>query len=184
MSGHEREGLSRVLVLSLLYTQTQFKPHRIRHFVSFSPDDCSSSNSRSFASDELIEATEFEPNPEEPRLLHSTLKPERYPSTITEARLDIRWFETNDFTFHYVETQKDGETWECRWDRHPNQHNARTHFHKPPEASAVEDLDVPSLHPLEVYSIVLTAIEGRIEALWKTSTEEQSSPRETVGSIP
>lgn len=129
---------------------------------------------RHLASDELIEATEFEPNPEEPRLLHAALKPSRYPSTITGARLDVRWFETNDFTFHYVETHTNGETWECRWDRHPNQHNARTHFHRPPEASAVEDLEVPSLHPLEVYSIVLTAIESRMEATWNEPTAGDS----------
>jgi len=67
---------------------------------------------------------------------------------------------------HYVEDHDD-ETWECRWDRHPNPHNARLHFHEPPRAESVTDLSLCSLHPLEVYPTVLAAIEQRIETLWQ-----------------
>jgi hypothetical protein len=82
------------------------------------------------------------------------------------ARLDVRWFTTGDFSLHYVEEHESGEHWECRWDRHPNPHNSRVHFHEPPSGTEISDLELASLHPLEVYSTVLTAIEQRIETLW------------------
>jgi hypothetical protein len=40
------------------------------------------------------------------------------------------------------------------------------HFHEPPSGTEISDLELASLHPLEVYSTVLTAIEQRIETLW------------------
>ncbi|MEY7849101.1 hypothetical protein AB7C87_07855 [Natrarchaeobius sp. A-rgal3] len=121
---------------------------------------------RHFASDSLVAETAFDPDPYEPRLLTGYLNTEQYPDSVTAARLDIRWFTTGDFSVHYVEEQEDEELWECRWDRHPNTHNTRLHFHEPPTATEVTNLELPSLHPLEVYSTVLTAIELRIERLW------------------
>ncbi|QSG02204.1 Uncharacterized protein AArcS_0982 [Natranaeroarchaeum sulfidigenes] len=121
---------------------------------------------RHLASDSLVAETAFEPNAYEPRLLHGVLAAERYPDSVTAVRLDIRWFTTGDFSIHYVEDHEDGTRWECRWDRHPNTHNTRLHFHEPPSATGVTDLDLPSLHPLDVYSTVLAAIENRLETLW------------------
>ena len=121
---------------------------------------------RQLTTDPLAAATQFDPNTHEPRLLTATLDTERYPDTVTDARIDIRWFTTGDFSIHYVETRGDNTHWECRWDRHPNTHNSRLHFHEPPTDIEVSDLDLASLHPLDVYSTVFEAIEQRIESLW------------------
>jgi hypothetical protein len=121
---------------------------------------------RHLSSDSLVAETAFDPDSYEPRLLRGLLDAGRYPDSVTAARLDIRWFTTGDFSVHYVEEHENGEHWECRWDRHPNTHNTRLHFHEPPSGTDVTDLELPSLHPLEVYSTVLTAIENRIETLW------------------
>ncbi|WP_394348058.1 hypothetical protein [Halorubrum sp. ASP1] len=102
----------------------------------------------------------------EPRLLTATLDTEQYPDAVATARVDIRWFTTGDFSIHYVETRGDNTHWECRWDRHPNTHNTRLHFHEPPAGTDISDLDLPSSHPLDVYSTVFEAIEQRIESLW------------------
>ncbi len=121
---------------------------------------------RQLVSDSLVAETGFEPDPYEPRLLYALLDADQYPGSVTAARVDIRWFTTDDFSIHYIEKWAETDTWECRWDRHPNPHSARTHFHEPPDCAKVSDLKLGSLHPLEVYSTVLTAIEQRIEALW------------------
>ncbi|MCL9813310.1 hypothetical protein [Natranaeroarchaeum aerophilus] len=121
---------------------------------------------RHLSSESLLVETAFDPDSYEPRLLRGVLDAGRYPDSVTAARLDIRWFTTGDFSIHYVEVHEDGTRWECRWDRHPNTHNTRLHFHEPPSAVEVADLDLPSLHPLDVYSTVLAAIEDRIETLW------------------
>ncbi|WP_082256443.1 hypothetical protein [Haloferax sp. ATB1] len=123
---------------------------------------------RHLASDSFVVETEFDPDSYEPRLLHALLDAGRYPESIETARLDIRWFTTGDFSIHYVEAHDDGSQWECRWDQHPNTHNARVHFHQPPDAAEVTGLSLSSLHPLEVYSTVLTAVDQRLETLWST----------------
>ena len=58
------------------------------------------------------------------------------------------------------------ETWECRWDRHPNPHNTRLHFHEPLTGADIADLDLSLVHSLEVYTTVVMAIEQHIEATW------------------
>ena len=114
----------------------------------------------------LIQETGFEPETHEPRLLRAVVDADQYPEPTPSVRIDIRWFTTGDFSVHYIETKRDGSQWECRWDRHPNAHNARLHFHEPPDATAVSDLSLASLHPLSVYATVLNAVEQRLETLW------------------
>ena len=121
---------------------------------------------RHLASDSLVVETAFDPDAYEPRLLRALLDTGRYPESITTVRLDIRWFTTGDFSIHYVEERGDERQRECRWDRHPNTHSSRLHFHRPPDAVEITDLTLPSLHPLEVYSTVLTAVEQHLETLW------------------
>ena len=91
------------------------------------------------SSDSLVAETEFDPDSYEPRILRALLDTGQYPESTTAVRVDIRWFTTGDFSLH---------------------------FHKPPSAADVTDLELPSTHPLEVYSIVLSAVEKRIERLW------------------
>lgn len=120
---------------------------------------------RQLVSDSLVAETGFEPDPYEPRLLYALLDADQYPGSVTAARVDIRWFTTDDFSIHYLES-RDGDQWECRWDRHPNTHNPRLHFHEPSTGNDIIYLEFSSLHPLDVYSTVFDAVEQRIEFLW------------------
>jgi len=115
----------------------------------------------------IVAATEYDPDSYEPRLLRAFFDIEQYSPAIADARLDVRWFTTGDFSIHYVETTEDGERWECRWDRHPNPHSSRLHVHRPPSGAEIDDLDLSSLHPLDVVSTVLAAIERRTAQLWE-----------------
>ena len=119
------------------------------------------------ADEPLVAETEFDPDSYEPRILCVGCDERRYPSTVESARLDIRWFASGDFSLHYVETT-DADRWECRWDRHPNPHNARLHFHHPPAGEEITDLTWASLHPIDVISTAIGAVEQRIEQQWST----------------
>jgi len=88
------------------------------------------------------------------------------PGGVTRASLRIRWFETDDFNVHYTEQYRTGDSWDCRWDRHPNDHNTRDHFHPPPDASSPgEDADYPG-EWRDVLAAVLAHLDERIEAFW------------------
>jgi hypothetical protein len=88
-----------------------------------------------------------------------------YPDSVVAASLSIRWYTNDDFTFDYRERRESG-SWACRWDRHPNSHNTREHFHPPPDASTPgDDASYPSDYR-EVVSYVLSEIEQRIATLW------------------
>jgi hypothetical protein len=94
-----------------------------------------------------------------------TLSKDYYPEGTTAATLTVRWYTNGDFSVHYRE-ERPGDGWECRWDRHPNPHNDREHFHPPPDARTPgEDESWPGDHR-EVLRLVLDAIEERVETLW------------------
>jgi hypothetical protein len=87
----------------------------------------------------------------------------QYLPAIESARLDVRWFEGGDYTFHYVESWGD-DVWQCRWDRHPKPGEPRAHFHPPPEAApTVEPSNMDSEHHLGVLFAVLNWISERVE---------------------
>jgi hypothetical protein len=90
---------------------------------------------------------------------------DQYPDSVTAARLDIRWFATDGFSIHSVETRADNDTWECQRDRHPNAHRTRLRFHEPPSGADIIEVELASVHPLEVYSTIMNAIEQRIDHL-------------------
>jgi hypothetical protein len=97
--------------------------------------------------------------------LHVTFVSSYYPATVSETVLTVRWYTNDDFKIHYRETHAES-AWECRWDRHPNPHNARNHFHPPPAAlTPGNDASWPTDHR-DVLSLVLEKIEERISALW------------------
>ena len=106
---------------------------------------------------------------EEKLHLRVALSDDYYPGD-GSARLEIRWYRNDDFNVHYREAQHDS-TWQCRWDRHPNVHNTREHFHPPPAASRTdaEDAQWPSDHR-NVCRLVFDYIEERIETLWGSET--------------
>ncbi|MFC7138742.1 hypothetical protein ACFQMA_02685 [Halosimplex aquaticum] len=98
--------------------------------------------------------------------LRVTLTPSYYPATVTEATLTVRWYTNDDFKIHYREVHPE-TTWQCRWDRHPNPHNARDHYHPPPTAPTPgEDASWPDDHR-DVLTLVLDEVERRIETLWE-----------------
>lgn len=122
----------------------------------------------------------------------------QYPSSITDARLEVQWYENDDYNLHYRErrpdngdrtrpdngdrttedadwTNEEDGVWQRRWDRHPNPHDApREHFHPPPRADSepIEDpIDPADVSPHYVLSRTLAWIRERIENCW-TAVEE------------
>ena len=87
------------------------------------------------------------------------------PDHVRSARLEVVWFENEDFSLHYHETHETG-TFDHRWDRHPSGHNARDHVHPGPDAPTPGD---DTTHPTDwrdVLSTVLSEIEARQRAFW------------------
>ena len=91
--------------------------------------------------------------------------PAYYPASVGDARLSVRWYTNDDFKLHYREEHAD-HAWECRWDRHPNPHNTRDHFHPPPTAATPGEDTTWSVDHRDVVAFVLNEIEDRIATLW------------------
>ena len=98
--------------------------------------------------------------------LEATLTPKATPSRIERRFLDIRWYTNGDFRTHYQEDWRDG-TWCQRWDRHPNEHNDRDHFHPPPAAATPgEDRTWPGEFQA-VLKLVVDGVRTRTDSLWQ-----------------
>lgn len=110
----------------------------------------------------LVAEWAFDPDSMSPRLLEIHLDDSQYPRSVTAVRLDVRWFEGGDYTFHYLESHE-RDDWQCRWDRHPKPEAPRAHFHPPPDAARVERGIDESYH-LGVFFAVLEWVESRLEA--------------------
>ena len=52
---------------------------------------------RHLSSDALVVETAFDPDPYEPQVLSGLLDEGRYPDSVNAARIDVRWFTTDDF---------------------------------------------------------------------------------------
>ena len=119
----------------------------------------------------LVDDWQFDPSSVSPRLLRLRLDPNAYPVDVLAARLDVRWFVTDDYSVHYVEARETAtDPYQCRWDRHPKTTAPRTHCHPPPDAG---DAEASSLDPhhLNVLFAVLDWVSDRVEAL-----HDQSDP--------
>lgn len=113
----------------------------------------------------LVDGWAFQPDAVSPRRLEVHLDDAQYLRPVVEARLDIRWFEGDDYTVQYLETRDDG-VWQCRWDRHPKPGAPTAHFHPPPDAAAnVEPSTLQATHHLGVLFGALDWITERIERL-------------------
>lgn len=89
-----------------------------------------------------------------------------FPTMIDRAYLQIRWFTNDDFSVHYSEQYENDERWKCRWDRHPNSHNVRDHFHPPPDAQTPgEDRSFPT-DWRTLLTDVLNMLDGHIMGFW------------------
>lgn len=88
------------------------------------------------------------------------------PPAIEERVLDVRWYTNDDFRIHYTEQWPD-RRWMIRWDRHPNSHNSREHYHPPPDATT-PGLDRTWADDYrDVCSTVLEALRDRTATLWE-----------------
>ena len=125
--------------------------------------------------DRLRTASQFESvqivNREGQTRLEAVLHPASNPPALDRRFLDIRWYTNGDFRIHYQEDWDD-ETWQQRWDRHPNAHNARDHFHPPPAAATPgKDRSWPTDYR-DVMAHVLTSVDERDQELWSDSETE------------
>ena len=116
---------------------------------------------RRAATDPLVESWRFEPDRIAPRSLVLTLDATAYPSAVDAARIDVHWFVTGDYYFHYVEEQNSSR-FQCRWDRHPKTDAPRSHFHPPPDAGGAEPSPLGD-HHLDVLFSVLDWVAERVE---------------------
>jgi hypothetical protein len=113
----------------------------------------------------LVETWTLQPDSVSPRWLELPLDAGQYPTAVESARLDIRWFEGGEYTFHYLETRAD-DRYQCRWDRHPKPDAPTAHFHPPPDAAPnPEASDIEATHHLGVLFAVLDWVERRVERL-------------------
>lgn len=87
--------------------------------------------------------------------------------TAASARFDIQWSELDMYSFHYVDCA--GVNW--RFDRHPNPHSPKKHFHSPPDASTATA--TPSCIRVEEVSLVTRAVY----TLWRTAYEHEDLAR-------
>jgi hypothetical protein len=110
----------------------------------------------------LVVGQTFEPDAITPRRLRLTLDTAQYPATVTQVTLDVRWFESGDYSFHYRESRDAADDWQCRWDRHPKPSSPRAHFHPPPAAGTAESSPVDDTHLLSVLFAVLDWIADRV----------------------
>jgi hypothetical protein len=88
-----------------------------------------------------------------------------YPQSVELARLEVVWFENDDFSLHYHEEHTEG-TFDHRWDRHPSAHNTREHVHPGPDAPMPGDNASNPSDWRDVLSMALTEIEERQQAFW------------------
>ena len=90
-----------------------------------------------------------------------------FPAETEQASLHVRWYENDDFSFHYVEHWEDSHRWECRWDRHPNTHNTREHFHPSPDAATPGTDESYPDDWRDVVVEVLQELDAHVKAFWK-----------------
>jgi hypothetical protein len=118
----------------------------------------------------LVESWQFDPSSAAPRMVQLRIDAEAYPAAVDAVRLDVRWFTTDDYSFHYVERRSD-DRYQCRWDRHPKSDAPRTHFHPPPDAGTAEESPLDA-HFLDVLFTVLDWTSERVERLHEASASE------------
>ena len=81
------------------------------------------------------------------------------------ARLDIQWSELGMYSFHYVDS--DDINW--RFDRRPNTHSPKNHFHPPPDAATTGA--EPSCITVSEVSLVTRAVH----AMWRMAYEDDDA---------
>jgi hypothetical protein len=90
------------------------------------------------------------------------------------ARLDIQWSELGMYSFHYVDS--DDINW--RFDRHPNTHSPKNHFHPPPDAATTGA--EPSCITVSEVSLVTRAVH----AMWRMAYEDDANQLNNTSNPP
>ena len=108
-----------------------------------------------------------------PERLQCEYDPQLYPRSVRAARLDVVWYENDDFSLHYHEDHETSE-YDHRWDRHPSDHNERDHIHPGPNAPTPGE---NASHPADwrdVLSMALSEIDDRQRAFWEDTGSSSS----------
>jgi hypothetical protein len=111
---------------------------------------------------------------EKPDRIVATFAESLYPTPVSTGWLELRLRLNDDLNIIYIEDWA-GDRWECRWDRHDNDHNSREHFHPPPTVTTATamDVDLPA-DPNRAVETALRFVEDRIRDLWQA--EELTFP--------
>jgi hypothetical protein len=117
----------------------------------------------------LVERVEAKEDIETPSTLVLRFEMNRYPESVSGARLEIQWFENNEYSSHYHESHGNDRVWQCRWDRHPNPHATDAHFHRPPNADTSDIVADSGAVPRPEGMFTRTLANGRqrISELWE-----------------
>ncbi len=83
------------------------------------------------------------------------------------ARFDIQWSELGMYSFHYV----DAEDVNWRFDRHPNTHSPKAHFHPPPDAATA------SAEPSCITVTEVSLVTRAVHAMWRAAYDENDVDR-------
>lgn len=118
----------------------------------------------------LVRDWTFRPDRISPRVLEVRFDAEQYPAGVEAVRLDVRWFTDGTYSFHYREATE-GDSWECRFDRHPKPDAPTIHYHPPPDGGSAEASPLNESHPLDCLFWVCAWIEDRVQGLHESSEE-------------
>lgn len=90
------------------------------------------------------------------------LEADYYPDEVRRVLVEFEVLVTGDFFVTYRERwEQRTDDYQCRWDRHENDHNSRDHFHQPPNCDDVVDRDDFPKYPFEMTRLVLEFVEER-----------------------
>lgn len=97
------------------------------------------------------------------------LEADYYPEQVREVFVEFEVHANGDFFVTYREEwERRSDDYQCRWDRHDNDHNSRDHYHEPPDCENAVDRDDFPKYPFEMTELVLEFVERR----WATAFEK------------
>jgi hypothetical protein len=90
------------------------------------------------------------------------LKEDYYPNEVRRIVVEFEVLMSGNFFVMYREVrERKADDYECRWDRHENNHNDRDHFHKPPDCEESIDREDFPKYPFEMTKLILEFVEKR-----------------------
>lgn len=102
------------------------------------------------------------------------LESDYYPSDVRRVFVEFEVLVNGDFFVTYREVrERQSDDYQCRWDRHDNDHNSRDHFHEPPGCDDARDRDDFPKYPFEMTELVLEFVEKRRGTAFECSKVER-----------